>query len=52
MFIHVDDVTCAVHLRRDAVSSFKNMQRKPGLECFVHPRVWRHVRQMQNFVTS
>ena len=30
----------------------KNMQRKPGMKCFVHSRVWRHSRRIQNFVTS
>ena len=30
----------------------KNMQRKPGLKCYIHSRVWRHLRQIQNFIPS
>ena len=30
----------------------KKMQRRPGVECFVHSRVRGHLRQIQNFVTS
>ena len=30
----------------------KNMQRKPGLKHFLYWRVWRHLRHIQNFVTS
>ena len=32
----------------------KSMQRKPGMNCFAHSRVWRHSHQIQNcnFVTS
>ena len=26
----------------------KNMKRKPGVECFVLPRVWRYLRRIQN----
>ena len=30
----------------------KKFQNKPGVKCFVHSWVWRHLRWIQNFVTS
>ena len=28
----------------------KNRQRKPGVKCFVHSRVWRHSHWIQDFM--